>query len=87
MEIKVEFPGQKLYPNTFLLLCRRLGSVRGIINSFSTSILGKPQKKVLLLMAGPLRGNLFFQRSKIAKAIKPGGGGGLNGPAIKRRTI
>ena len=53
--------------------------------------LGKPQKKVLLLMAGPLRGggkgwaiiekktffwNLFFPRSKISTAIKLGGGGG-----------
>ena len=34
--------------------------------------LGKPQNIVLLLMTGPLRG---------------GGGVGLNGPAIKRRTF
>ena len=46
-------------------------------------------KKVLVLMAGPLRKknfffNLFFQRSKISMAINLEGGGGL-GP-IKRRT-
>ena len=32
--------------------------------------------------------DLFFQRSKISTAIKLEGGGlGLNGPAIKRRTF
>ena len=64
--------------------------------------LGKPQKKILLLMAGPLRGggvkgqaikeknwNLFFQRSKFQRQLssRMGGGLGINGPAIKRRTF
>ena len=62
--------------------------MRGVI------FLGKPQKKVLLLMSGPLRKKelIFFQRSKIFTTIKVegrrgGGELGLNGPAIKRRTF
>ena len=42
------------------------------------------------LRAGPLRKKEpFFQRSKISKAMKLEGGGGLglNGPAIKRITF
>ena len=54
--------------------------------------LGKPPKKVLLLMARPLRGGGVKrpgQRSKISTAMKLKGGGGLglNGPAIMRRTF
>ena len=61
---------------------------------------GKLQKKVLLLMAGPLRGegvkcraikekivffNLFFQRSNISTAIKLEGGEG--GKALMARPL
>ena len=58
----------------------------------SHSLLGSRKKKVLLLMAGPLRKLFFyhfFQRSRISTAIKLEGGGGLglNGPAIKRKTF
>ena len=55
--------------------------------------------KVLLLMAGPLRGGvkgpaikekkIFFQHSKVPTAIKLEGGWGLglNGPAIKYESL
>ena len=49
---------------------------------------GKPHKKFLPLMAGQFFGTVFFQRSKISTAIKLEGGGlGINGPAIKRKTF
>ena len=70
------------------------------INLNKCEKLREAAKKALLLMAGPLRGGggvkgraikekkLFFDLSKISRAIKIEGGGGLglNGPAIKRRT-
>jgi len=48
-------------------------------------------KKVLLLKAGPLRKNnffwnLFFSNIPMAIKLEGGGGLGLNGQAIKKRT-